>query len=189
MDRQDWIFLALGGLLGFVVSIAASVLNNRILNFLADRKLLAQSNRFAKAAKFHRRISELHSGARDKYFYAMNLIGLTIVSFVFSIGLVIMSVALPVSNDVHGNIARYALLSGALLALFIAFQLLRCFKTVGNAIDRFTEFDAQFKKRWANHLRLTPSDAETQGALAPSLQAEAPGTPLEGSIRSDTELV
>jgi hypothetical protein len=189
MDREDWAFLALGGLLGFVVSIAASVLKNRILNFLADRKLLAQSNRFAKAAKFHKRISELHSGARDKYFYAMNLIGLAIVSFVFSIGLVIISVALPVPNDVHGNIARYALLSGALLTLFIAFQLLRSFKTVGNAIDRFAEFDAEFKKRWANHLRLTPSDAETQGALAPSLQAEAPGTPLERNIRSDTELV
>jgi hypothetical protein len=189
MDRQDWIFLALGGLLGFVVSIAASVLNNRILNFLADRKLLAQPNRFAKAAKFHKRMSELHSGARDKYFYAMNLIGLTIVSFIFSIGLVIMSVALPVSNDVHGNIARYALLSGGLLALFIAFQLLRSSRTVGNAIDRFADFDAQFKQRWANHLRLTHSDAETQAAQAPGLQAEAPATPSERHIHSDAELV
>ena len=167
MDTKDWIFLALGGLLGFVLSIAANVLNNHILNFLADRKLMAPSNRFAKAARFHKRIVELHSGVRDKYFYAMKLMGLTIVSFVISTGILIMFVALPVSNDVHGNVARYGLLSGAFLTLFIAFQSLRSFKKVGNAIDRFEEFDAEFKQRWANHLRLTPN-ADTQGALVTS---------------------
>lgn len=93
--------------------------------------------------------------------------GLTIVSFVLSTGLAIMFVALPVSNDIHGNIARYGLLFGAFLTLFVAFQALRSFHKIGNAIDRFEEFDAEFKQRWTNHLRLTPN-AETQGGLVTS---------------------
>jgi len=174
MDTKAWVFLVLGGLLGFVVSIAANVLINRILNFLADRKLVAQSSRFSKAARFHKRISELHYRVRDKYFYAMTLMGLTVVSFVFSTGLLMMFVALPVPNDVHGNIARYGLLSCALLIIFIAFHSLRYFKKVGNAIDQFEEFDAEFKQRWANYLRLTAPNAELEGTVVPiaSLQNE-----------------
>ena len=52
MDTKDWIFLALGGLLGFVLSIAANVLNNHILNFLADHKLVARSKRLELASEF-----------------------------------------------------------------------------------------------------------------------------------------
>lgn len=72
MDTKDWALLAFGGLLGFVVSIAANVLNNSILNFLEDHKLVAQSNRFAKAAKFHKRISALHRGTEINIFVRLS---------------------------------------------------------------------------------------------------------------------
>jgi hypothetical protein len=146
MDSKDWTILLIGTVLGFIPALAAVLLTNPMLKFLERRKLVSQSKRFTKAARFHDLIVKLHTGKIDKYLYAIALVGLTITLVAIPTWLLLLILVAP--SGLERDILTFILVVVGFLSCLTAMWLLFYLHKVISALDRFDEFDAEFKKQW-----------------------------------------
>jgi hypothetical protein len=129
LETKDWIILVVGCVIGFVPALAAGLLTNPILKFLEDRKLVSQSKRFAKATRFHKLVTDLHSGTIDKYIFMMRMLVTIIVSILsaFIFGAVGFSLSLipkifQIENDMKLELSMvnfaFGFISGVMFSRF-----------------------------------------------------------------------
>jgi hypothetical protein len=158
MDMIFWLGLALGAILSFAASLAAFLVQERILKFLTDRKLASQSNRFKKAAEFHELVTDLHTGNRDKHIYMSRLLIPIIVgpttAFMFMAAIVVLT-ALKLAHPGNDQFINPGIIISAFTVIFMmAFYAIATerYRRIMNALDGFDEFDTEFRRRWAEHL-------------------------------------
>jgi uncharacterized membrane protein YfcA len=162
LETKDWITLIIGGLIGFIPALVAGFLIDPILKFLEARKLISRSKRFQKAAKFHKLVTDLRSGRIDKYLYMLRLLVPIIVgilsAFIFGIvGLFLTLASKLIQGDADVKIAITinlfvsGVISGGMAYIYV--RASSHYRSIMWALNGFEEFDAEFKQRWADHLK------------------------------------
>ena len=172
MNSLFWLGLAIGAVLSLVASIAANLMHNRIIAFVDNRKLASQSSRFSKAQKFHKLVTELHNGSRDRYLYfatlSNSLVAAVVLGFLFLMFSVVLQrlvVLMPENSSDKQLTIGFGLLSlfSSLVLMMIFFRFNRRYHNIINAIDSYDRFDTEFKQRWASRLANTTMTPDTNG--------------------------
>lgn len=172
MDSTFWIGLFAGGFISLAASIVANIYNAKIAEILQSRKLLTLEKQRTKAEKLDRLISDLHSGRRDKYLFAVHVVvgahTFFLMFFVLAVA-VITILAMDIDVNIFSfswesllarenravvlrNFTSLVIFAMMMLCAFIGIRTRRRYFQVFRALDDFDAYRAAFAKKWRDSL-------------------------------------
>jgi hypothetical protein len=160
MDLIFWMGLGIGAGLSLLASILANILHNKIVAVLESRKLAAQSSRYLKALSFHKLISELNSGVRDKHIFMnqmlcqLSLFGAASIIFLAT-NFTILAIAdapeeLSLSQLVkQPTVTMLTVLFSSIFCIYSYIVEFSRYSAIVGALENFERFDADFRAKWS----------------------------------------
>lgn len=161
MDSTFWAGIAIGTVLSFAASIAANLFHSRIVDVLDRGKIVSHQHLKKKAERFYGLIYQLHQGKRDKYRFMIKLscgiitaliASCTVTLFAFIVLAPKLSTLglfdiLPWSHEAS---VIYACIFAATYLLFLSIRTALIFERIRYALDHFSQFDEQHRRRWGD---------------------------------------
>src|SRR5947208_10299892 len=96
MDPILW--LIIGGVIGFLGSVAANLLTGKIVSLFERQRGLMDERSKDRAMRFYSMVTRLHDGRRDRYVFFILSSMTTVVSAIFGVVTLAMAILLTQLN-------------------------------------------------------------------------------------------
>lgn len=150
MGREFWLGVIITLIVGipgaYLIGILANLHTPRLVDFLDGRKLLKTHKTKKQALSVFNRIKSFRTGKRDRYPFYIIVSAAGVVSAVAASSIVLIAVLMP---EVWWE-TRIILFLFAVLVAILSFICFAGIYETARQIERFDEYEAEFKKKWGD---------------------------------------
>ncbi len=150
MGREFWLGVIITLIVGipgaYLIGILANLHTPRLIEFLDRRKLLKTHKTKKQALRVFNRIKSFRSGKRDRYPFYIIVSAAGVVSGVAASSIVVIAVLIP---DLQWE-SRTVLFLFAVPVAIVSFICFAGIYETARQIERFDDYEAEFKSKWGN---------------------------------------